>query len=411
MTELITAASAVLAIVVTLVIYGAGQRRTRHHYLETLWDQILRLAQDHPELCDISRTANYLSVMSWQERLSYDATCLNAWSVLNEAAAARLVNDGRMKLALEWIAGFHSEWLLNNAQLFTNPRFWKVVDRVLAQEPRIIRHRPVPSTAGVTTWDELSSRYFDTVFSPFDPRMQSRALPDAIAFNLSTLAAHDPVVVVDVGCGPGNLISLLGGLVPGANLSYIGIDSSSVATELAQSRADTARFPCRIVQTDIRDNAGQFVGDLVVGINIVLGASRDENVELLTSIGHCLRGPESRLILLLPSFETVLHIDELRYQYYANHYDEKHAERARHSYRRWKSPDPATASYVDDGVTRQYFHSLDSIATELPLASLSMVGQPTKLRYPWELARYFDYGYFPSAEPVWDWLVVCARNP
>jgi hypothetical protein len=251
LTALVTAAAAVLALVVTWAVYAAGQRRTQALYLESLWTQILSFTQDHPELCDVSRTMHYLRAMNWAERLSYDAMCLNAWSVIYEANIHAMAKRGRMQLAFEWVAAFHMEWLMNNAHLFPDRHFWHAINEVEATESRLVRHRPVPSLTGSTTWDELSPRYFRTVLSPFDPALrQGNRLTDTILSNLTEmqqLRGTKPIRIVDLGCGIGNLVSWLTDYASGLSISYTGIDISGPALNVARQRSAHAGFACDFV--------------------------------------------------------------------------------------------------------------------------------------------------------------------
>lgn len=67
--------------------------------------------------------------------------------------------------------------------------------------------------------------------------------------------------------------------------------------------------------------------------------------------------------------------------------------------------------YADDGVHPQAYHAQDTIVEEFKRAGLLITSKLTKVYYPWELTRRFDYGYFPDAEEeIWDWFVVAKKN-
>lgn len=407
---LMTAMFTALAVVVTVIVSRANQRRSHNEYLENLWSQILSFAQEHPDLCDLSRTTCYMAEMDWQQRLSYDAMCLNAWSIIYEASLHRMIRQGRLGLALEWVAAFHTEWLRNNAQLFPSDRFWRELAKVDAHESRLTRHRPVPSLTGITTWDALAPRYFQTVLSPFDPQVTvPNALTIALTDTLKTMARsshQEKITLVDLGCGPGNLIEVLRDTDQADELCYVGIDVAPSALQLAQDRCKDVRFQCLFVESDIRSTP-TICGNIVVSVNVVLGESRAANRELFEATRNYLKDKESVAIFVLPAYDVIEYIGKLRYQYYKTSAGADHAVRTQRAYEHWKRPNPGAASYSDDGWTAQCFHTLETIHAELTDAGFAIWNSPQKLRYPWALARQFDYGYFPEAEEIWDWVVVC----
>jgi len=345
--------------------------------------------------------------MTWQERLAYDAVCLQGWTILDAAASRRLLDGTRMRLAFDWMAAFHLEWLHNNAHLFGGRRFWRRVKSVESGESRLLRHRPVPSETGLASWDDLNQRYFQMVFSPFDPMMPKRtALTDSIERALAASSA-DVIRLVDLGCGPGHLLNVLDGLptVLRERVHYVGIDRSRPACESTRRRAELLGIPAEVLNIDLL-NVAPPVGDVVVAVNTVLGGSRDENVTLLRAVRSSAHD-HARVVLLLPAFEVMEHIIELRRSWYESKEGRATARRAVDATLRVKHPDAETASYSDDGVVTQFFHSLETIDRELAQVGLAPLAEPVRLDYPWSLARKFDYGYFPDQPPVWDWLVEC----
>lgn len=411
---IITAVATALAVIVSVTVHRFAQRTAHSRYLETLWAQILTFTQDHPEFCDVSLTMDYLKQMEWQERLVYDSMCLNAWSIIYEASLHRTVRHGRLQLAFEWVAAFHSEWLLNNAQLFLARRFWREYESVQSHESRVTRHRPVPSMTGAINWDTLSTKYFLGVLSPFDPSLAgSSEFDKALAWSIekikSTKSSSSHVDVVDVGCGVGNLLNALKPYASELDLVYTGIDKSQAALDLARKRSAVMGLQSHFIHGDVRDRllCNELVGDVVIAVNVVLGESREENRELFRAIASLLRDSESLCILVLPAYETIEHLRNLRFRYYRDHFGQKQAVRAQAAYDRWKRPNASHASYSDDGWTTQYFHSEATMCEELIAANLTLVNGPSKLYYPWDLARRFDYGYFPGNEEIWDWVAIC----
>lgn len=407
----ISASAAVIAVLIAVLLNRRDSRRSREQFLELLWSQILDIAREHPELCDLSITDRYLARMDWKGRLAYDAICLQAWSTLHEAAGRKLLRGARMSLAMEWMAAFHSRWLINNAHLFSNEAFWSAFAEIEGREPRVIRHRPVPSDEGEITWDTLTEQYFDMVLSPFDPTVpRDNPIATTLGEMESTVAdPEQPLRVLDLGCGPAHILEYLERLPFASRISYTGIDKSLNACRQARARAALSTIPCVILHEDVTVSK-QRDADIVVAINLVLTDSRKNNLALMEAIASALASRRSRAILLLPAYEVIDHVASLRRQWYSKHASPKQAQRAVDALRRLKRPHPTSATYSDDGVNRQAFHSLTTIAEELPKCRLSVTHGPEKFYYPWELTRRFDYGFFPGEEKTWDWFLVCTTE-
>ena len=75
-----------------------------------------------------------------------------------------------------------------------------------------------------------------------------------------------------------------------------------------------------------------------------------------------------------------------------------------------KKFDREQKSWADDNIHIQCFHTPETIEREFWDAGLSVIGEPQKIYYPWEMARRFDYGYFPGKEEIWDWFVLAERR-
>jgi SAM-dependent methyltransferase len=392
--------AAIIAFIAAVVAALMESRSSRRNQLEELWSAILSLTADDPKLCDVAYTNHYLTRLTWSERLRYDAICLQAWSLVHAAYQSR-VRSHRFNLAMKWMAGFHSEWLENNRHLFPNRRFRRAYRRTMDRESVILRHRAVRSSDLNDDPKVFTEQYFERVLSPFDPSMSRSALADAVAAALKSCAGG---VVLDLSLGPA--------------LMY---RNEAVAAALAECQGTIVSVePSLEAASEITDygavgllgrlDALPFVGEsieLVVAVNTILESSRDLNVNLLREIGRVL-SPDGTAVLVLPAFEALSHLGDLR----AGGPPTKQRKMLREMHAgvlRIKRPDQESASYMDDGTTREYFHSLATIPEELAMAGLQLLAEPTKVAYPWDLCRRFDYGYYPDSDPVWDWLVLCRR--
>jgi len=64
--------------------------------------------------------------------------------------------------------------------------------------------------------------------------------------------------------------------------------------------------------------------------------------------------------------------------------------------------------YADDGVNIQRFIHNDEIDHMFKKVGLK-INKKEKLKYPWNLTKKFDYGYFPNEDEIWDWFVVAEK--
>lgn len=399
----ITAAGAVLALVATVLATRMQIRAATQQNLETLWASILEMTATYPHLCDISVTEGYLRRLTWDQRLQYDAICLQAWSLIHEAHLRRFSRAPRLRLALKWMVSFHSTWLDHNKHLFWSRAFWKSVQREQRQEPTILRHRPVRGTDSLTDPDQISERYFEVILSPLDPVIP----PGVLDFEISTAldALPGPSIVLDFSSGPGMLFAREEVARRLHRHWYVAMDQSYHSCLATRARSGGPIMQGSLAGAPLR--AGSI--DLAIGLGALLNGSREENVRRFREISRLL-APNGLAILVLPAFEAISHLGSLRLGSREGLGRRSSAGARYHeSILRLKAPRSEDASYTDDGCTREYFHSKETIERELPQSGLDIV-KIERVTYPWELCRRFDYGYFPNQPPVWDWLVVCSQR-
>lgn len=114
---------------------------------------------------------------------------------------------------------------------------------------------------------------------------------------------------------------------------------------------------------------------------------------------------------IMPSYDTTLYLQKLWREHYTNSLGSSHADRIVRALRRNKLANDDEASYADDGQISQCYHTPETIKRELRAAGLRCVREPKEVRYPWELANRFDYGFFEGKEEIWDWFVVAEAAP
>lgn len=400
MVELASIIIAIVALVVSVSVERLQIRQDRSHYLDSVWRQIMASVDEQLQFGDISKTENYLEAFDWNQRLRYDSFCIQAWTACYQLSRASRKLPLDQRLAIEWMVAYHREWLRGNARLFPDERFWRLVEKLEAADPRITIHRPVPSVEGLATWDDLLGRYFDTFLSPFDPDIPAdRRLETVLSTVIDQRRPVEHPVTVDLGCGIGTAFHTLNdapGRFHGLDISIDALKTSRTATRLRPPlvNGDLRRLP-------YRDNSV----DLVIAVNAILMESREDNQRAFDEVARILR-PDGIAILVLPAFETITHLRQLRVNEAHDVAGDRYAQRVERAFDHLRSPDEANASYADDGVTRQYFHSRDTIQNELGAAGIDVIDGPTEFYYPWEVTRSYNYGFYPGQKETWDWIVI-----
>ena len=264
----------------------------------------------------------------------------------------------------------------------------------------------------VINWDDVAKNYHQYILSPFAPEMleqldllQTRNL---LVNTINGLNQDDvkELDILDLGCGPGNFIQALN-VVP---KSLTGVDLSGAALALAEERAQRRGINFIAKKADIRTLKLERQYDVVVSVNSVLPKTRQDVVQILQSIKYALK-PNGIFYVILPSFDTTQYLRQLWFKHFCEKYgDRQRAEQNLMQFDRSKLIDPRHCLYADDGLNQQAYHTPETISDEFKHVGLDIIQPIKKVYYPWELARRFDYGYFPDAdEEIWDWYVV-ARN-
>ncbi len=268
-----------------------------------------------------------------------------------------------------------------------------------------LNHPKLPSKDNDIDWDVICEDYHSYILSPFALEMINKD-DDGKSRNLllnyiETIPAVElkKMNVLDVGCGPGNLIPYLVGKI---NL-LVGVDISKeslrIAEQLATSSANIDFVPHCINILDF-EVTNKF--DLIISSNSILPSSRKEVFNLFRKIRECLT-PTGIFLAILPSFDTILYLKSL--------WENQGNNQVSQTFITEKLMNEKELAYADDGHHSQCYHTKDSIKIELGTSGLQLTQEPKKVYYPWELTHKFDYGYFPHAkEEIWDWFIVAKRH-
>jgi SAM-dependent methyltransferase len=103
--------------------------------------------------------------------------------------------------------------------------------------------------------------------------------------------------VLDIGCGPGQFAEFILGAVPG--VSYVGVDFSAVAVDLARARVQAATF----IQADLMNDKGiiELEYDIVVALEVL--EHIDTDLEVLGRLR-----PGARFVGSVPNFDSFGHV-------------------------------------------------------------------------------------------------------
>ena len=385
-----------------------------YQYLGDLWYETLQSCADKPRFLEPRVTRAYQDRMPPEERATYDVYCYKVWAYVEDIVAKGFHTDPQFSPIIEWTITYHLAWLERNPMFFPLAEFWDTIDKLKGRPQLVLTYFDLPTKDGDIDWDIVSKDYHEYILGPFAPEMVSL---DATGVRRNLLVSEllsQPIDVLltasiaDFGCGPGNLLPHLSGRVA----EITGIDKSERALEIAADTANQHGIGFHPHQLDFRymDLGQRF--DRIIAINSILPQARADVLPILETIRRHLT-PGGRLMAIMPSFDTNVYLRRLWLDYYSNALEDPlHAARIIDAFARSKKVDEVDLLYAEDGRSQQAYHTVDSIRDEFSAAGLRLIKEPTKVYYPWELVRRFDYGYFPDApEEIWDWYVVAEPAP
>lgn len=395
-------------------------RSSVKQHISVEWTGILDACIEHPEFVDPDFTFGLLPRNGAIGHV-YEAFCYKCWSLADLIITNRLELTNPYRTMIHWVVAYHRDWLEANPYMFSSARFWKVYGMVRNDPLTLFRNSLIPQVDGkpvradadrytdAVDWDKVHEDYSRYIFGPFAPEMTE---PDAAKGNkprnllLTRLNERGndlrELRVADFGCGPGNILPFLKGIVEELH----GVDISGTALALAARRAKENGIKFVPHEADIirfRD-AQKF--DVIISANSILPARREDVLKMLESIRSNL-APNGKLYAILPAFDACQALAEYWRKSYAKGKpdDDEYVTRCVAAFRSAKKLNAANLSYADDGVHSQCFHTPESIRRDFELAKLRIVGNLEKVEYPWSYARKLDYGFFPDDPPIWDWFV------
>ena len=385
-------------------------------------DEVISDFARNPDLLNPNNTRYYPQFDKSEQRFIYDSLCYKTWGLFRQIVEKKLDLENSQFLAIcQWIVAHHYCWLEANPLFFPGLLFWSRVEKFRAEPVGILHLMPLPrSSPSVETggysaainWNVVAADYHRFILSPFAPEMTTEESQGKTRNELINALNNIPkedfalMDILDLGCGPGNLL----GCLKNKPRSVTGVDFAKDALVIAKSRADELGINFEAAEKDFRDLDLGKTFDIVVSVNSVLPSSRSDVLRILKAIRRAMK-PGGLLYAILPSFDTTNYLRELWHEHYKKLFDSRHADRCVAQIDTYKRVDKEKRLYADDGVSQQAYHDLETIEAEFSQAGLTLTHGPQKIYYPWDLTRRFDYGYFPSArEEIWDWYVVAQRG-
>lgn len=269
--------------------------------------------------------------------------------------------------------------------------------------------KSLPSENQRINWDEVAHQYHDVILSPFAIDMlavdksghrRNLLVTDLLEIPEETLTR---LSILDAGCGPGNLLDVLG-----HRLRRISaVDLSAQALHIATQKAQHQGIDFEAIQQDLSRLSVKQRFDLIISVNAILPEQRETVVNIFKSLKQHLN-PGGVIMAILPSFDTTLYLRSLWREKYSQ--SGKASTEVDELIEQWcvsKKLDESTHAYADDGEHSQCYHAPETIRDELAEVGLELKQPLKKIYYPWSLCRRFGYGYFPDAdEEIWDWYLV-----
>jgi SAM-dependent methyltransferase len=389
------------------------------------WNGLMDACIRDPDFIDPSFTNEYVNSNNEPLLHKYQAFCYRAWSLVEFIIECGLQDRNPYRSIIYWIAAHHGAWIRNNPYMYSSPSFWAIYSKARNEPltlfrsetlPRLEAKPAVPSSDRYednVDWNKVSANYENLIISPWVPEMTE---PDPKKNGkcknclLNALNEYDPndlrkLRVIDYGCGPGNMLQFLSGRVT----EIWGLDFSKDALSICEKKAGDLGIKFHSIKDDMRSFVDPKMFDLIISTNSVLPKTREDVLRIFGGMHKNLKD-DGRLLMILPSYDTCLYLVSLWEKHYRTlSNDEAYVKHCISAFRIAKKMDDDTHSFADDGVHSQCFHTPESMRRELDQIGFQII-EMKKVKYPWEYASRFDYGYFPEECKIWDWYVEAKKK-
>jgi len=239
----------IIGVIIGVFFYINTIRWNFYRYLADLYYQILEKSFENPNYCDPKLTQDYET--EWQnnpQKHEYDIFARLCWAYLEDIYDAYLksklvfADKEIIKIyapTFERIKTIHGAWLENNKTKFPMEGFIEFIDS------NKWRDHLDPSAAKLLRWNYAAYDYDAKILNPLQVE-KNNPLVDYI----KTIADQE-LIVADVGCGPGSLISNY--LESNDRFSKIyGIDYSDSMIKIAKEKCEKFQ-KVEFLKMDIKD--------------------------------------------------------------------------------------------------------------------------------------------------------------
>ena len=454
----------IIGVIIGVFFYLSTIKWNFYQYLADLYYVILQKSFENPNYCNPEMTKDYEK--EWPhnpEKHEYEIFARTCWAYLEDIYATSLkskwllANEDIINIyapTFERIKTIHGAWLKNNKSIFPMKGFLEFIDS------NKWRDYIDPSKAKLLRWNYASYDYDEKILNPLQVKKNNPLVKYIKEINGKEL------IVADVGCGPGSLISNY--LESDDRFSKIyGIDYSDSMIKIAKEKCENFQ-KVEFLKMDVKDlaplrkklNLNKL--DIIFSINSIFAEDPNEIDMMLCQIALTLKSG-GKLIAVLPSFDTVEYLRDLELEKFKNErteYSEICFENSiltkkinyylegfyelckllyyilkfhrRMDYGAWKlislnmkefgalfdtwklfyhdrKMNNRKKLYADDGVNIQRFFHDNDIKPLFEKFGLNII-ECKKLKYPWDLAEKFGYGYFPEEKKIWDRFIVAEKS-
>ena len=253
----LAASSISLVSVLALVFFWRQQNKEAvRSRLSIVWHELMSVCHRNPEYLDVFFTEDYENKTTPEELHRYDAYCYKAWTYVREIVEKGYEKKDEYSLICGILAKYHYRWLEKNPVFFGNPRFWKVVDEHRENPHLIFGYRNIPTKEGEVDFGQVGKEdYHRYILSPLAPEMTAPDETGRIRNRLlvrlrEKLNRGGKRRIVDLGCGPGNLLPHL--TDHSARINELAcLDKSKPAARRAAEVGKKLGLPVRTICADM----------------------------------------------------------------------------------------------------------------------------------------------------------------
>lgn len=256
-------------------------------------------------------------------------------------------------------------------------------------------------------WDCIASVYHEIILGPFMPEIraahQSGLCPNPLLSRFSqNKKALKNKSIGDFGSGPGNALAYLRHV----SIPPVLIDYSPVSLEYAKKKAAIFDMEIKTKEKDLQEFCHKKSFDLILNINALQPAKREEVSIILKNMAQSLRS-EGEIWLVTPSFEALEHLIK-QYEYIAGKTfgpleglcrTEKFIQDTGYDAQE-------KSSYFSQIKQKQCLHTLETLTQDIDKAGLKLKTLPDKIKYPHFITSK-KWGFYNNhAEPFWNWFLI-----